>query len=57
MKESRFNLFFKDIKNSKFVLFNSKTTALAVINDEEFEAYKELVCNNFSYDKKKMRNL
>ncbi|EOU1886284.1 radical SAM protein [Clostridium perfringens] len=47
MKKSKFNIFLKDSNEEKFVLFNSKTTALVLMNKEEFELYRELELKKF----------
>ena len=49
MKQSQFNLFFEDKGTSRFVIFNAKSTALAVISEKEMELYKKLFSSNFEY--------
>lgn len=50
MKSSQFNIFFKDKETNRFVVFNSKSTALAVISEKEMELYKKLLLSNFVCD-------
>lgn len=47
MKESKFNVFFKDEDDSEFVLFNSQTTALCIINPIEMNTFKNLKSKGF----------
>ncbi|ELC8372046.1 hypothetical protein P5E62_04190 [Clostridium perfringens] len=47
MEKSKFNIFLKDSNEERFVLFNSKTTAVVLMNKEEFELYKELELKEF----------
>lgn len=49
MKESKYNLFFKDKETSKYIIFNSRTTALASINEKEMDMYQNLRHKNFNY--------
>ena len=56
MKQSQFNLFFEDKGTSRFVIFNAKSTALAVISEKEMELYKKLFSSNFEYTNQEEKN-
>lgn len=47
MKESKFNLFYKDENVENFVLFNSKSTALVIMTPGEIKIYKNLLKKSF----------
>lgn len=50
MKKSQFNLFFRDAETNRYVVFNAKSTAMAVISEDELNLYKKLVLKDFVCD-------
>ena len=40
MKESKFNVYFREEEANKYVIFNSRTTALVVLDKREIDLYK-----------------
>ena len=52
MKESKFNVYFREEEANKYVIFNSRTTALVVLDKREIDLYKYLKNNYFSYTTK-----